>query len=178
MTTKASKSYEYNAICDICGFKKKSYELRKRWDGFWVCEKDWEPRHILDFYRTKNDVHILPFTRPDTQNELTWTPVFTGLTETPGNGAITISGSYKRDTVNQVINFVVTIIVTVDATTDSFPATMTVPVACVTAGTLTIIDSQATIIGDGSIPASGSTALLPPWTGINNNMTITGRYGY
>lgn len=58
-------SYEYNALCDVCGFKKKAKDLRKRWDGYMVCKEDWEPRHPLDFYRTRNDNHILPFIRPD-----------------------------------------------------------------------------------------------------------------
>ncbi|MHB8602192.1 MAG: hypothetical protein ACYC9R_06420 [Nitrosotalea sp.] len=58
--------YDYNTICDICGFKKKASELRQRWDGYQVCAEDWEQRHPLDFYRTRNDTHKLPFTRPDT----------------------------------------------------------------------------------------------------------------
>ncbi len=59
-------SYEYRALCDVCGFKKWNYELRRRWDGFMVCaDTCWEPRHILDFYRPRNDAHTLPWTRPD-----------------------------------------------------------------------------------------------------------------
>jgi hypothetical protein len=76
----AGKSREYNGICDICGFKKKNYELRKRWDGYWVCNEDWESRHILDFYRTKNDTHTLPITRSD--------PVITTQYEYRRNNAI------------------------------------------------------------------------------------------
>jgi hypothetical protein len=59
------KSYEYNALCDVCGFKKKATDLRRRWDGFMVCKDDWEQRHPLDFYRTRNDTHLLPFIRSD-----------------------------------------------------------------------------------------------------------------
>lgn len=62
---RATKSYEYNVLCDVCGFKKKASQVRKRWDGFMVCKEDWEPRHSLDFYTTKNDTHVLPFTRPN-----------------------------------------------------------------------------------------------------------------
>lgn len=62
------KSFEYNAICDVCRFVYKNYELRKRWDGLMVCEKDWEPRHELDFYKPRNDTHKLPFTSPDDDN--------------------------------------------------------------------------------------------------------------
>lgn len=66
---RVTKSYDYNVICDVCGFKKKASEVRKRWDGFWVCPEDWEQRHIADFYQTRNDVHTLPFTRPDTDSQ-------------------------------------------------------------------------------------------------------------
>lgn len=36
------KSGTYNRICDECGFVYKRDQLRKRWDGLIVCEKDWE----------------------------------------------------------------------------------------------------------------------------------------
>ena len=62
---RATHSFEYNVICDVCGWKLKSSEVQQRWDGIRVCAKDWEPRHPLDFYTTKNDVHLLPFTRPE-----------------------------------------------------------------------------------------------------------------
>lgn len=62
---RATHSYEYNAICDICGFKFKASKLQKRWDGYMVCEKDNELRHPLDFFTNRNDVHSLPFRRPN-----------------------------------------------------------------------------------------------------------------
>jgi len=34
-----------NTICIVCGFKYKSSEMQKRWDGVYVCPTDWEPRH-------------------------------------------------------------------------------------------------------------------------------------
>lgn len=58
-------SGNYNVLCDVCGFKMKASEVRRRWDGAIVCKEDWEQRHPLDFYTTRNDVHKLPFTRPD-----------------------------------------------------------------------------------------------------------------
>lgn len=55
----------HNAICDVCGFKYKAKHLKKRWDGFYVCSKDWEPRHPQDFIRgIKDDQHV-PWTRPE-----------------------------------------------------------------------------------------------------------------
>jgi hypothetical protein len=59
-------SYDYNVICKVCDFKFKASETLKRWDGLEpVCRDCWEPRHPLDFYRTRNDQHKLPYTSPD-----------------------------------------------------------------------------------------------------------------
>ena len=55
----------YNAICGVCGFKFKASDLRRRWDGEWVCKWDWEPRHPQEFLRVKPDQTKLPFIRPD-----------------------------------------------------------------------------------------------------------------
>jgi hypothetical protein len=54
----------WRAICDVCGFKFKSFELRERWDGFMVCSKDWETRHPQDFVKDK-PARALPWTRPE-----------------------------------------------------------------------------------------------------------------
>lgn len=40
----------HNAICAVCGFKHKADQLKKRWDGVYVCAADWEPRHPMDLY--------------------------------------------------------------------------------------------------------------------------------
>lgn len=82
---KIGKSYEYRAICDSCGLKVWNWELRLRWDGLWCCSDDWEVRHPLDFYRTRNDTHKLPFIRSDgnvADPQLTWTPTVSNLTLT------------------------------------------------------------------------------------------------
>lgn len=62
---KTTGSYGYNVICDVCGFKFKASMLRKRWDGLMVCKHDFEMRHPMDFYTTRNDAHLLPWTRSD-----------------------------------------------------------------------------------------------------------------
>lgn len=64
--------YKYNAICDSCGWKRKSTEMRQRWDGLMVCRDTcWESRHPMDFYRTRNDTHKLPWTRPEPSDTFT-----------------------------------------------------------------------------------------------------------
>lgn len=59
------KSGLYNTICDVCGFKYKSSELKQRWDGLMVCPEDWEQRHPQELIRPIQDQNRLPWTRPE-----------------------------------------------------------------------------------------------------------------
>jgi hypothetical protein len=61
-------SGEWNTICDVCGQKKKSHELQKRWDGLYVCSKDWETRHPQDLIRIKADKQTVAWTRPEAED--------------------------------------------------------------------------------------------------------------
>lgn len=85
------KSYQYNVICDRCGFKYKNWQLRKEYSGFMVCfgagtNKCWEPRHPQEFVKGVPDAHPLPFIRPEpadidvgpAANPLTQTTVLSG----------------------------------------------------------------------------------------------------
>lgn len=55
---------DWNAICDECGFKYKGSKLRKRWDGFMVCQRCWEPRHPSELKRPlKPETMAPPFVR-------------------------------------------------------------------------------------------------------------------
>ena len=57
---------QWNAICDVCGQKYKSGDMKKRWDGLMVCPHDWEPRHPQDFLRAVPDRQAVPWSRPET----------------------------------------------------------------------------------------------------------------
>ena len=61
---------DWNALCDVCGFKFKASELRKRWDNLRVCEKDWELRHPQDFLKSRRDNQSVPWTRPEGTDKL------------------------------------------------------------------------------------------------------------
>lgn len=70
MRTTWYKSGLYNALCDVCGFKRKSSEIVDRWDGMKVCAPSikqgcWEPRHPQEFIRPIPDQQALPWTRPE-----------------------------------------------------------------------------------------------------------------
>lgn len=56
---------QWNVICDVCGGKFKSNELRKRWDNLMVCSGDWEPRQPQDFVKGVADIQAPPWTRPE-----------------------------------------------------------------------------------------------------------------
>jgi hypothetical protein len=58
------KSGEWNITCDVCSKKIKSGDAKKRWDGFIVCNADFEMRHPQDFVRPRQDKISVPFSRP------------------------------------------------------------------------------------------------------------------
>lgn len=64
-----------NTIDDETGFKVKMSDVRKRWDGAYVTQENWEPRQPQDFPRTprvprafknsRSDPPIKVYTEPD-----------------------------------------------------------------------------------------------------------------
>jgi len=59
------KHGQWNVLCQVCGFKYKSSDIKKRWDGLYVCEEDWEARHPADFFRGTKEDPSVPFVRPE-----------------------------------------------------------------------------------------------------------------
>jgi len=49
--------------CDSCGKKIKASESKERWDGFRVCAEDWEPRHSMDFIKSRREKISVDFVR-------------------------------------------------------------------------------------------------------------------
>lgn len=61
---------QHNAICDRCGFKYKSGQLRLEWTGLRVCDgvgtnRCYEPRHSQDGVRGKPDRQAPAWVRPE-----------------------------------------------------------------------------------------------------------------
>lgn len=52
---------DWNAICSMCGRKRKASTLVKNWQGMWRCEIHNEPRHSQDFVRGVPDVQTPPW---------------------------------------------------------------------------------------------------------------------
>jgi hypothetical protein len=72
-------SGKWNAICDVCGFKFKDTDLKRRWDGLMVCSDDYEMQHPQERIRPIPDQKKLPWTRPEA------TDVFQGTSAVNGN---------------------------------------------------------------------------------------------
>lgn len=65
---------DYWMVCDRCGFDYRQSEMRQTWDGLWVCQKDWEPRHPQDFVKGIPDHQEVPVARPaESQTQATTT---------------------------------------------------------------------------------------------------------
>ena len=58
------------AICDRCGFRYPSEDLRKEWDNLMVCHSCWEPRHPQDFIRGIPDNPAPDWVRPEPADDL------------------------------------------------------------------------------------------------------------
>lgn len=59
------KAGDWNAICDICGFRFKASQLKKNWKNEMVCEADFELRHPQDFIRVRPEKISVPWARPE-----------------------------------------------------------------------------------------------------------------
>jgi hypothetical protein len=78
----------HNAICDTCGFKYKASQLRMTWDGFFVCDPCWEPRHPQDFVRGKVDKLRVDIVRPD--NDILYHETTLNANESAGDTSINV----------------------------------------------------------------------------------------
>lgn len=76
------KSGTWNYICPVCGFLYKADEVRRRWDGVYVCNKDWEPRHESEFLRPRGEHNHVTFVNEDAEATITITTSVTEITVT------------------------------------------------------------------------------------------------
>lgn len=92
-------SGDWNAICDVCGFKFKASHLKLRWDGLMVCTKDWEPRHPQEFIRPIPDQERLPWTRPEGNDQFISVTVNTNVLTCSPTGGYCQAGYAEADCV-------------------------------------------------------------------------------
>jgi hypothetical protein len=51
----------WNALCSLCGRKRKANTMVKNWQGLYRCPEHDEPRHPQDFVRAVPDVQTPPW---------------------------------------------------------------------------------------------------------------------
>lgn len=58
-------------LCDRCSRKIRERDAKLTWDGFLVCEKDWEPRHPQEqIYKARTERALAPNRiRPEGEDE-------------------------------------------------------------------------------------------------------------
>jgi hypothetical protein len=64
------KAGSWNAHCDVCGFRFKAYQLKKRWDGLMTCEKDFEQDHPQKYLRVSERSPAVPWVRKQSDDTL------------------------------------------------------------------------------------------------------------
>ena len=55
---------DWNVVCFECGNKRKASQMRKHWQGYYVCPEHWEGRHPQDFVRAVQDIQTPPWVQP------------------------------------------------------------------------------------------------------------------
>ena len=55
----------WRVVCDVCGFRFLNTEVRKRWDGLIVCDRDFETKHPQLMLRVPKENITPPFIRPE-----------------------------------------------------------------------------------------------------------------
>ena len=67
--------------------------MQKRWDGLWVCSKDWERRHPQDRLKTSRDRQRVPVASPDGKTDLYSTTLSAAFSA--GAKSITVASASK-----------------------------------------------------------------------------------
>jgi hypothetical protein len=96
------KKGQWDVICDICGQKFHSSDLKERWDGLMCCREDWNPRQPQDFVRGIPDPQAVPWSRPDVPPPFVSNPVSLAITD--------FFGAFMIDFVNNImVSFTTTV---------------------------------------------------------------------
>ena len=78
MTGTYARKGDWNAICDLSGFKCKASETVLRWDGLRVLRRFSEERQPQDFVRGVKDDPTVPWNRSEQPDVFLTAPVTPG----------------------------------------------------------------------------------------------------
>ncbi len=59
----------WKTICDVCGIRYSSDDLKRRWDGLMVCDKDWEMKHPQLYIKVNPERIAPPWVRPEPDDQ-------------------------------------------------------------------------------------------------------------
>ena len=79
---------DWNALCSLCGAKRKASWMVKNWQGYWRCPEHNEPRQPQDFVRGEQDIQTVPWAQPPSSNYI----VFCDINDSCGIPGIGIPG--------------------------------------------------------------------------------------
>lgn len=74
---------DWNAVCSMCGRKRKASQMVKNWQGLYRCPEHNEARHPQDFVRAIPDNMSVPWAQPMTDIDLQ-VCTFNGVSAIPG----------------------------------------------------------------------------------------------
>ena len=74
------KPGQWNVHCDVCGFKFKSSEIKKRWDGLMVCHQDYELDHPQKFLRVPQEKITVDYVREQSDDTFIYVCTARGAT--------------------------------------------------------------------------------------------------
>jgi len=77
------KKGDWKATCDRCGEHFHASQLKKTWDGLYVCHADYEVRHPMDFQKGIPDDPSVAWTRPEGTDVETDDSAWAGGTSVP-----------------------------------------------------------------------------------------------
>lgn len=66
----------WKVSCQVCGFWYPSSEIKKRWDGLLVCDKDFETRHPQTLLRVDGEHAFPDFVSKDTDVDVFFCDIF------------------------------------------------------------------------------------------------------
>ena len=61
---------DWNAVCSMCGRKRKASDLVRNWQGLYRCKDHNEERHPQDFVRGVREVVTVPWAQPMTDIDI------------------------------------------------------------------------------------------------------------
>ena len=165
MHTKYYAHGDWNAICWRCGFKYKASQLRREWEGFYVCDKCWERRHPQDFVRGVQDIVTPPWVQRPTDTFVT--SDFITTTNSGNAYTYTLSVASQYD---YIVNSTVPYSISLTANfTNTGAATLTL-VGSGNTGALPWLDSSGSALTAGAIVSGKSYGVL--FNKAANNFTM------